>query len=354
MRAVRAKFLQTISLRGVSFTKNTIFVKVKSRNIIKSIRVILAVAVFVLMTLLFLIPEGSNVPVLSWLNEIQIMPAVLSMSTGVLLVWLAVTFLAGRVYCSVACPMGTLQDFFSHIRVNFRKKGYRYEEPRNRTRYAVFFLFVCAVLLGELFVALLIEPYSIYKGAVTNILKPAADFVAGHEIVGFTLLGGTIGIVTLAIVALVSYKRGRIICNNVCPIGSALSLVSCKSVWQMEIDTDMCVGCGKCIAVCKSGCIDPNSHAIDPSRCVVCFNCYGVCDTGAIKFSANRKRLSTPMVQEIPGITKAPSINMEQRKLLESASAAGTLKDMKPVFEGASASMKKTNDKQTKNKYDIK
>ena len=309
----------------------------------------MAVAVISLVTLLLLGQECSNVSALSWLTEIQIMPAVLSMSTGILLVWLAVTFLVGRVYCSVACPMGILQDFFSHIRVKYRKKGYHYEEPRNRTRYAVFFLFVCAVLLGELFIALLIEPYSAYKGAVTGVMKPAIDFVSGRELVEYTLLGGITGVVTLVIVAFVSYKRGRLICNNVCPIGSVLSLVSCKSVWQMEIDTDMCIGCGKCIAVCKSGCIDPNSHAIDPSRCVVCFNCYDVCETGAIKFTANRKRLSTPMVQEIPGISKAPSVNMEQRKLLESAAATGTLKDLKPVIDGEFVVMNGTNNKQTKN-----
>ena len=316
-----------------TFAKNAIFVNVKLRKVIKRIRVILSVAVIALLTLLFLLPEDCGVPALSWLAEMQIMPAVLSMSTGILLVWLAVTFLVGRVYCSVACPLGILQDFFSHLRTKFCKKGYHYETPRNRTRYAIFFLFVCAVLIGELFLAQRIEPFSIYKNAVNGVVKPAADFIAGHEVVFGTLAGGIIGFVTVAVTAFVSYKRGRLLCNTVCPIGSGLSLVSCKSVWQMEIDTDMCVGCGKCIAVCKSGCIDPNSHAIDPSRCVVCFNCYDVCETGAIKFTANRKRLSTPMVQEIPGITKAPSVNMEQRKALEKSAADGSLKNMKPVLD---------------------
>ena len=138
----------------------------------------------------------------------------------------------------------------------------------------------------------------------------------------FSLLGVIIGAWTLVLVAFFSYKKGRFICNAICPVGSTLSVISRHSVFQMEIDTDKCVGCGKCAHHCKSSCINLQDHLIDTSRCVMCLNCLTECEFDALHFTASRKRLSTPLMQEVPTIAKAPSVNMDKRKFISVAGFA--------------------------------
>lgn len=50
-----------------------------------------------------------------WLSGWQIVPAILAGASGWLLMWAAATAVFGRIYCSTACPLGTLQDIFSRL-----------------------------------------------------------------------------------------------------------------------------------------------------------------------------------------------------------------------------------------------
>ena len=49
------------------------------------------------------------------LAHLQFIPAVLSLSIGILLFLIVLTLLFGRVYCSTICPMGILQDVIARI-----------------------------------------------------------------------------------------------------------------------------------------------------------------------------------------------------------------------------------------------
>jgi len=44
---------------------------------------------------------------------IQFLPAVLALNLGVVLLLIALTWIFGRVYCSVICPLGIFQDVVS-------------------------------------------------------------------------------------------------------------------------------------------------------------------------------------------------------------------------------------------------
>ena len=49
--------------------------------------------------------------------------------------------------------------------------------------------------------------------------------------------------------------------------------------------TDMCIGCGSCLAVCPQSCIisDDIPHVIEQQNCLHCGNCYETCPVGAIE-----------------------------------------------------------------------
>ena len=131
-----------------------------------------------------------------------------------------------------------------------------------------------------------------------------------------------IGGLTCIVDAFFSDKTGRFICNARCPVVNTLSGISRHSIVQMEIDTDKCVGCGKCAHHCKSSCINLQDHLIDTSRCIMCLNCLTECKFDALHFTASRKRLSTPLMQEVPTVAKAPSVNMDRRKFISVAGFA--------------------------------
>ena len=82
-----------------------------------------------------------------------------------------------------------------------------------------------------------------------------------------------------------SYKKGRLFCNTICPVGTLLGLISKFSIFKIVINEDSCKGCGKCEKVCKAECIDSASKEVDFTRCVSCFNCFESCPTDGLKYS---------------------------------------------------------------------
>lgn len=52
---------------------------------------------------------------------------------------------------------------------------------------------------------------------------------------------------------------------------------------QIMFQPTLCIGCGECAKVCKSGA--RCESGIDRSKCVSCFECAGVCPSGALKAS---------------------------------------------------------------------
>lgn len=242
----------------------------------------------------------------TFLEGWQLVPAVLGGMAEWVMLWAVVTALCGRLYCSTACPLGTLQDFLARLRR--RRYGYFYARPVPVIRWLATVAFIVAAFLG--------------LAAVVSALDPAARFesmpgwVAELVRTGtFTLASGAAAALTLIVTAIFAVSRGRLLCNTICPVGTVLGAFSRYSLYQIDINTDKCVGCGLCTAKCKAQCIDPGSHTVDFSRCVVCFDCVASCPTDAITFRKDRHRLQLPLMQEAPRPAGAvPCTAPESRK----------------------------------------
>lgn len=225
----------------------------------------------------------------TFLSDWQIVPAVLAGMGQWVLLWAVVTALFGRLYCSTACPLGTLQDFLA--RLNPRRNGYFYAPPVPKVRWLMVTAIVCAAFMS--------------LGVVVAALDPAARFsslpaaaAAWIRTGSLTLASGAGAAATLLVVAIFAVRRGRLLCNTLCPVGTVLGSFSRYSLFQIDINTDICIGCGKCTEKCKAQCIDPGSHTVDFSRCVVCFDCVASCPTGAITFRRGRHQLQMPLLQD--------------------------------------------------------
>lgn len=271
---------------------------------LKRIRITLGVLFITLITLLFLDFTGTAQQWFGWMAKIQFLPAVLALNVGVVACLLILTLLLGRVYCSVICPLGVMQDIFGRMGKRARKHRYSYSPAKQWLRYAMLVLMVALMVAGLGGIAALIAPYSTYGRIVQNLLGPVwawgnnllAGWAADNDSYMFyetdlwvrslTVFG--IAAATLVILAVLAWRNGRTWCNTICPVGTVLGFFSRFSLLAPVIDTSKCNGCGLCARNCKAACINSKEHRIDYSRCVTCFDCIGSCHKGAISYTRRK------------------------------------------------------------------
>ena len=237
---------------------------------------------------LITIAIATGVPCL--LSKMQIIPAIAACATVWLIVWLVTTVIFGRIYCSTVCPTGALIDLFSFV-LRSRKSHFSYCPPSGRLRLSVLVIAVLCTLFGVTAIIALLDPYSAFARIVAASLRPLSIGLTGL----FTAAA------TLALIIIVSRRRGRLLCNTICPVGTVLGNISRISFYHADINTDLCVNCGRCADVCSSQCINLTDHIVDLSRCVVCFDCMDVCPNSAITYRRGRHQLSIPLMQRVIG-----------------------------------------------------
>ena len=137
---------------------------------LRKIRTILAAVFFALITLLFLDFTGSLHCWLGWLAKIQFLPAVMALNVVVVVALVVLTLVFGRIYCSVICPLGVMQDLLARLR---RKKNkYSYLKEVKWLRYPVLVLFILAGVAGIGSLFQLLAPYSSYGRIATMLFQP--------------------------------------------------------------------------------------------------------------------------------------------------------------------------------------
>lgn len=186
------------------------------------------------------------------------------------------TFLFGRLYCSIICPLGVWQELLGLL---FRRKQSKH---KNLAYKYIIAAVVWGMLIGgSVFIARMIDPYTLFGSAMTGVVWG--------------------GVVLFLIAILVCFK-GRWFCTNICPVGAALGIISKHGVCKIYVDEAQCVSCGQCAAKCSAGCIDFKNKAIDNEACVKCLKCLDICPKNAIHYGIKP-------AQEVP-------FNSQRRRLL--------------------------------------
>lgn len=141
---------------------------------LRKIRLTLAIVFFACITLLFLDFTGTVHAWLGWMARIQFLPSVLALNVGVVVFLVALTLVFGRIYCSVICPMGVMQDVISWLGGRSKKRRYRFSySPEKRwLRYGVLAVFVVALVAGIGSLVALLAPYSSYGRIAQNLFAP--------------------------------------------------------------------------------------------------------------------------------------------------------------------------------------
>ncbi|MDO4857276.1 MAG: 4Fe-4S dicluster domain-containing protein [Thermoguttaceae bacterium] len=240
-----------------------------------------------------------------------------SFSFGILtcvLTFFLLTLIFGRIYCSVFCPLGILQDVLN-VRL---KKKFRYSRALKFLRYPVLILVCVLAFSGTLFPATWLLPSSNFVMMLNHLWRPeTAAFAAAWGL--FILL-----------LILVRWK-GRVYCNSLCPVGAILSIFSRVSLFRVRVRSN-CVHCGLCEKVCKAGCIDSKTGMIDAADCVGCMDCLGACKTNALTLLpiSRKKKLQAKQPARMRRrvlITLGSLVTFPIAKRLEKKIAAGRKPD---------------------------
>lgn len=267
---------------------------------LRKIRITLAAVMFIGITLLFLDFTGTAHCWLGWMAKIQFLEAVLALNVVVIVALLVLTLVFGRIYCSVICPLGIMQDIFGWLGKKAKKNRYTYSKQKHALRMAFFTFMLILIVLGGGTIVQLLAPYSAFGRICTNLLQPV--YMAGNNVLAAiaehydsyafyhtnvwmrALPSLIISIVTLVILAVLAWRNGRTYCNTICPVGTLLSVFAKFSWLKVHFDVDKCKNCSLCTKNCKAACIDYKTHTVDPLRCVVCGDCIKSCKFGALKY----------------------------------------------------------------------
>lgn len=286
---------------------------------LKHSRRILALIFFLGLNWLFLDFTGTAQGCVGWMAKLQLLPALLALNWVVVLALVVITLLMGRVYCSVICPLGVMQDVISWIagklhinktKRRFGRFGYQNSKGLQILRITLFALFIVCLLAGFGTFVQLLAPYSSFGRMVTMLLKPLYEMgnnlladrseAAGNfdyyqvEVWMRSMPVFIIAAVSFVVIAVMAWIDGRFYCNNLCPVGTLLGGLSSRSVLGVRIDADKCKSCRLCEKACKGSAIfiptkEERAQGLKPSvagsRCVDCFDCLDKCQHDAIHFA---------------------------------------------------------------------
>lgn len=270
---------------------------------LRKIRIALAAVTLFSITWLFVdfTRTASDIACIRWLPKLQLLEAILALNIVALVFLVVMTLVFGRIYCSVICPLGILQDIFGWLGKKVKKNRYTFSKAISWLRYTMLGIMVIAVVAGIGSIVQLLAPYSAFGRIATTLLQPLYkmgnnvlaniseyydNYAFYHVETGLpnntTVL--LIAAITLVVLAVLAWRNGRTYCNTICPVGTLLSFLSRFSFLKIQFNADKCKNCSLCTKNCKASCIDFKNHEVDYSRCVVCGDCIESCKFGALEY----------------------------------------------------------------------
>ncbi|MCD8298032.1 MAG: 4Fe-4S dicluster domain-containing protein [Prevotella sp.] len=268
---------------------------------LKKIRIILATIVFIMVTLLFLDFTDTLHHWFGWVAKIQFLPALLALNVGIVVALIVITIVFGRIYCSIICPLGIMQDITSAIHGKIKKNRFCYSPEKKWLRYVMLVVFIIAFIAGINIIVSLLAPYSSYGRIASNLLQPIylgvnnmlAYFAERMDSYAFysvdiwikSVSTFVIAAATFVIINILAWRNGRTYCNTICPVGTVLSFFARFSLFKIRFTPDKCVACNRCAKNCKAAAINVKNHSVDYSRCVVCGDCIGKCHEHGLRYS---------------------------------------------------------------------
>ena len=189
--------------------------------------------------------------------------------------------LLGRFICGFLCPFGWLQELLHKIPT--KKLSTKKLKPLTYLKYvilAVTVVLLPAIIVNDVgisdpFFCKYLCPQGVLEGAI-----PLSAVNAGIRAALGSLF--TWKLTVLLTVVVLSVLFFRPFCKWICPLGAFYALLNKVSLFQMKVDKNKCVSCGKCARVCKMD-VDVTKTP-NHTECIRCGMCISTCPTDAVQF----------------------------------------------------------------------
>lgn len=189
--------------------------------------------------------------------------------------------LLGRFICGFLCPFGWFQELLHKIPT--KKFSTKKLKPLTYVKYFVllFFVVLLPVLvvndvgMGDPFFCKYLCPQGVLEGAL-----PLSAVNQGIRSALGALFSFKLTILIVVIVLSILFYRP--FCKWICPLGALYALLNKVSLFQMKVDGNKCVSCGKCEKVCKMD-VDVTKSP-NHTECIRCGMCIKACPTNAISY----------------------------------------------------------------------
>ena len=186
-------------------------------------------------------------------------------------VWLAITIVVGKGWCSYACFFGGIEEGMAALP---KKAQWKKIDPRLR-------LVPWAVLLAMVLLSLaLFEPaYCMWLCP----FKAVSEYVAARNAVGMVQNGIFVALFAALVIVLPLLTKKRTQCTFLCPFGAFQSIFNKTSVFDIKIDRTVCSPCVLCQKSCPTMSLSDESIKRGETlmSCMKCGACVDACPKGA-------------------------------------------------------------------------
>ncbi len=229
---------------------------------------------------------------------------------------------AGRIFCSWVCPLGTLFDLSPQAR-NQKKISYR------NIKYILLFCLLITAAFGlnlafhldpisllTRFFSILIYPLTVYSANMAlDAARPVAWYLDMTRLYykTFSQPAFYLSLFTLLLAGalfIINFFSHRFWCRNFCPLGALLALVSKLKIIKKQVSA-ACTDCGKCQKECAFAAIKEKPSETEEFECTMCLECSKACPQRAITFSLKKPTLSYA----------STGLNLSRRSFIGSAAA---------------------------------
>lgn len=187
----------------------------------------------------------------------------------------------GRLACGMLCPFGLVQDLLYKIPVPKWNVPKRVDRPARYLKYVVLFVFVIVLPIFAVSENGVAIPYFCKYICPAGTLGGGLPLMAANprlrDLIGFLF---DWKVMVLAAILVSSMFVSRPFCRYLCPLGAFYSIFNKFGFYQMKLDENACIGCGRCERACPMA-VEVTKDINGP-ECIRCGKCKAVCPTKAI------------------------------------------------------------------------